>query len=178
MIQILIPILTFLLGFTAKKLFDDRDLRRKMLEPVFEEFDTFLNDTKLAEEDMKKAKTQKNKANLTRIFNETRTKIKKMEMSLIFVCKRINERKLEKITREVFTKISESTSSYYFFLENRDNDFAREDVLKAYDRAKTKKVHEISNGNFSKEVVTLYQRYWCLISGVFINFFGIEIRII
>ena len=37
--EIIIPILTFLGGFYVKQFFDNRDLRRKILEPVFEEFE-------------------------------------------------------------------------------------------------------------------------------------------
>ena len=39
MMEFIIPILTFIGGFYVKQFFDNRDLRRKILEPVFEEFE-------------------------------------------------------------------------------------------------------------------------------------------
>jgi len=160
--NIIIPILTFLGGFYIKQFFDNRDLRRKILEPVFEEFENNIIYLQTEWRTIQ-AININNKKNDEYIeaYNTGRNKLFKSKTNILFACKKIEEKELPSLIVEAFSTLLEGMSGYSLFMEQRDGtpiDFRKEliEVLKD------------ANSKFDETLPIamekVYKRYWKLIS--------------
>jgi hypothetical protein len=120
--EIIIPILTFLGGYYVKRLFDNRDLRRKILEPVFEEFEKNIIylQTRWRHIQAKNA-NEGNTQEYCDTFNHGKDTLIQSRTNMVFACKKIQERKLIALVEEAFRTLIEAVSEYSLFLDLRDN---------------------------------------------------------
>ncbi len=160
--DILIPILTFFGGFYVKQFFDNRDLRRKILEPVFEEFENNIiylqTEWRIIQARNINNKLSEDYANT---FNLGREKLIKSKTNIIFACKKIQEKELPPLIEEAFTILLQGMSGYGFFIEHRDSApiNQRRELIQILDEAHTK-FDEILPISLEK----VYNRYWKIIS--------------
>lgn len=164
--DILIPILTFFSGFYVKQFFDNRDLRRKILEPEFEEFEKNIIYLQ-TEWRNKQARNINNKQSeeYSEEFNSTRDKLIKSKNNIIFACKKIQEEELPFLIEEAFTTLLQGMSGYGLFLENREigdiND--RQELIKILHEA-----HAKFDDLLPVSLEKVYNRYWKIISSTLI----------
>jgi len=120
--EIVIPILTFLGGFYVKQFFDNRDLRRKILEPVFEKFEKNIIYLQTEWRNIQAANiNHEDFDGYDDTYNAGREKLITSKTNIIFACKKIEEKELIPLIEEAFGTIIEGISGYSFFLEQRDN---------------------------------------------------------
>jgi hypothetical protein len=161
--DIIIPILTFLGGYYVKHLFDNRDLRRKILEPVFDEFEKNIIYLQTEWRHIQaKNLNQGNSQEYCDTFNQGKDRLIKSRINIVFACKKIEEAKLIPLVEEAFGTLMEAISEYSQFLELRDNSSPqlRQELVKTL-KAANEKFDKLLPVTMEK----VYQRYWKLISG-------------
>jgi hypothetical protein len=164
--EIIIPILTFLGGYYVKQLFDNRDLRRKILEPVFEEFEKNIIYLQTQWRDVQvKNINHGNTQEYCDTFNHGKDTLIKSRTNMIFACKKIQERKLIPLVEEAFGALMEALTGYSEFLELRDKASLEQ-------RKELITTMNMANDKFDKTLPfamgKVYDRYWKLISGVLV----------
>ena len=164
--EIIILILTFLGGYYVKHLFDNRDLRRKILEPVFEEFERNIIYLQTEWRHIQNRNINENKSQeYCDTFNNGKDSLIKSRTNIIFACKKIGERELISLVEEAFGTLIEALSEYSMFLELRDNVpiGERKDLIKTL-----KAANEKFDKTFPVAMEIVYKRYWKLISSTII----------
>lgn len=164
--ELIIPILTFLGGFYVKQFFDNRDLRRKILEPVFEEFEKNIIYLQTEWRNIQAANINNNKAQeYSDTYNTGRDKLIKSKTNIMFACKKIEEKELIPLIEEAFGTLSEGMSKYSFFLEQRDESpiDQRKELIQIL-----KDAHESFDKTLLVAMGKVYKRYWKLISSTLI----------
>lgn len=164
--EIIIPFLTFFGGYYVKQIFDNRDLRRKILEPVFDEFEKNIIYLQTEWRHIQaKNINQGNTQEYCDTFNHGKDKLIKSRTNIIFACKKIEEGKLIPLIEEAFGTLMDAISEYSTFMELRDNSplDQRQELIKMLKSA---------NEKFDKilpvAMEKVYNRYWKLISGALI----------
>jgi len=164
--DIIIPILTFLFGFYLKQFFDNRDLRRKILEPVFEEFENniiyFQTEWRIIQA---RNINNKDSEKYTETYNIGRAKLIKSKTNIIFACKKMEEKELSPLIQEAVTTLLQGISGYSFFIEQRDSTPIehRKELIDMLDEANSK-----FDETFPIAMENVYERYWKLISSTLI----------
>ena len=164
--EIIIPILTFLGGFYVKQFFDKSDLRRKILEPVFEEFEKNIIYIQTEWRNIQAANiNHEDFDGYADTYNAGREKLITSKTNIIFACKKIEEKELIPLIEEAFGTIIEGISGYSFFLEQRDNSpiDQRKELIQIL-----KDAHEKFDKALPIAMEKVYKRYWKLISSTLI----------
>jgi hypothetical protein len=171
--KIVFAIFTFLSGYWVKKFFDNRDLRRKILEPVFFEFESQV--IYLQHEWRAKQKENINNKNIeayTDEYNSARSELLRLNNELVYACKKIREEILINLTDEAFKTLIRAISSYGFFIAQRDHTppSERGDLIVSLNEANTR-----FDETLPKAMEMVYDRYWVLISSVIVSRWVFEI---
>ena len=165
--KIMLAILPFIFGFWAKKFFDNRDLRRKILEPVFLEFEAQIIylQHKWREKQRQNINNKDYEA-CAKEYNFARDELIRFNNELIYACKKIREEKLINLTNEAVETLRKAISSYEFFVNHRDKTppDERGDLIIALDEANSR-----FDESLPKAMEMVYDRYWVLISSVFVS---------
>jgi hypothetical protein len=164
--ELLIPVLIFLGGYYARQLFDNRDLRRKILKPVFDRFEKHAAYIQTEWRDVLiKNVNEGNVREYVENLNHAKDILIKSRIHIVFACKKINEEKLIPPIDEAFGTLVEAMSGYKQFLELRNHSSVEQRA------GLTKTLNEV-NEKFDKvlpiAMEKVYQRYWELISSTLI----------
>ena len=167
MSELAVGIITFILGFFSKKLFDNRDLRRNILEPVFLEFEEIV--IYLQHQWRDKQRTNVNAKDFDAYsteYNGARDRLIRMKHNLVYACKKIREEELANLVNNAFDKLIQAISSYGFFMEYRDKTppDQRRDLVAALEEA-----NKTFDECLPAAMESVYSRYWILISGVLVS---------
>lgn len=164
--EIIIPILTFLGGFYLKQFFDNRDLRRKILEPVFEDFENNIIYLQTEWRTIQAANiNHKHFEEYAETYNIGREKLIKSKTNIIFACKKIEEKELPPLIEEAFTTLLQGISGYSLFIEQRDSApiEQRKELIQML-----KEAHSKFDETLPIAMEKVYKRYWKLISSTLI----------
>jgi len=160
--KFLLAILTFIGGYYTKKHFDNRDLRRKILEPVFNEFEKNIIylQTEWRELQLNNI-NQKNFDEYSKVYNDGKDRLRKAQADIVFACKKIREKVLVSLIDQAFSNLNKAMSDYSYFLERRDdaNIDERQELIRILNEANTK-----FDKTFPAAMEQVYNRYWILIS--------------
>jgi len=102
-----------------KKYFDNRDLRRKILEPVFSEYESVIIYLQtewryIQNENINQGKFDE----YSQAVNDGRNKLVKTKNNIIFACKKIREEVLILLVDKAFSTLIEAMIDYSFFWGN------------------------------------------------------------
>jgi hypothetical protein len=166
MTEILIVILTFLGGFYARELFDNRDLRRKILKPAFDRFEKHVAYIQTEWRDIiNKYVNEGNTREYVDCLNHGKNILIKSKAHIVFACRKINEESLIPLSEEAFRTLMEAMSGYRQFLDLRNSASVEQRA------GLIKTVNEV-NERFDKALPAamekVYHRYWELISSTLI----------
>lgn len=161
-----IAIFTFIGGFYVRKFFDNRDLRRKILEPSFEKFEEVVVYLQNEWRRIQAANINHEKFDdYANTCNEAKDRLIKSRTDIVFACKKIREKELITLVEKAFKTLTEAMSDYSFFMEYRGSN--------AVDREELSRILREANNKFDKTFTVamedVYSRYWVLITGVFIS---------
>jgi hypothetical protein len=161
-----IAILIFLGGFYARQLFDNRDLRRKILKPAFDRFEKHVVYIQTEWRDILiKQANDGNTREYVDSLNHGKDILIKSKTHMVFACRKINEESLIPLVEEAFGILMEAMSGYRQFLDLRNN-------VSVEQRAGLIKTLNDVNEKFDKALPAamgkVYHRYWELISSTLI----------
>jgi hypothetical protein len=160
--KLFLAILTFIAGFYTKKYFDNRDLRRKILEPVFDEFEKHIIYLQTEWRNIQLSNINQKQFNqYCDVFNKGKDKFYKVQTDMVFACKKIREKTLIPLIDEAFSSLLRAMGEYSHFLDRRDQ-------AEGAERHVLIKILNDANAKFDKTfpvaMEKVYNRYWTLIS--------------
>jgi len=168
-----ISLIFFYFGFITRKLFDDRDIRREIIHPCFLEFEKTI--LYLQNDWRSKQRSHLNNKRYelyNKEFSDLKDRIENNRNNMICACKTIKEIELSKLLANFFKEIIEAFNAYKYFLDNRTT---------ADPEERTELIKELEGANsffderLSKCMLPIYERYWTIISGIFISGFIYQI---
>jgi len=120
--KVIIPIVTFVLGYYIKHLFDTRDLRRQMLQKEFEKFEKAVVYLQTEWRNIELRNISDGKmTEFWNVLQDGKDSLKKAKSNMTFCCNKIGEKKLIPLIDEGFAALNEAIGGYWVFAQLRDN---------------------------------------------------------
>lgn len=162
-LQFLIPFTTLLFGFWARSLFDTRDLKRKILDEPFKQFDKVANELK---ENYRRAqlsnKNDKNIAIYIKYLNNARESLDTAKLDMICAARKIRNNELEKMVGKASESLWKAITGHDLFTNEKPfaNDSAtRRELIIILDEA-----NKLFDAEFPQIMTEIYNQYWRLVT--------------